>query len=108
MKTFLKDQLRFILFFHSQCLLIILVAQLTAMKANTVFSAGTIFYMFLLPTWFLVIFLVVGYFKLRPFTKTFLFYIPFIVAIVNPSVAFKALQNMLSSSVLLHSYANLH
>lgn len=67
MKDFLKDQLAFILFFYSQCIVIIGIAQLSAAIAQAPMSAGTIVYLFVLPTSCLIVFLLFRYYKFRDF-----------------------------------------
>ncbi|WP_088053426.1 sensor histidine kinase [Virgibacillus dakarensis] len=67
MKHFLNDQLSYILFFYSQLALVIITAQLTATSLHVPMGAGMIFYMFLLPTCFLLIFLGFRYNKFRDF-----------------------------------------
>lgn len=67
MKQFLQDEIPAILFFYSQLALVILTAQLTASSLHASMSSGMIFYMFLLPTCFLLIFLGFRYRKFRDF-----------------------------------------
>lgn len=67
MKDFLKDNQSAILFFYSQVMLIIVTAQLAANNAGSPMDFGVLSYLFLLPTCFLVIFLLFRYYKLRAF-----------------------------------------
>src|SRR5699024_8801402 len=70
MKDFLKDQLPFILFFYSQCTIIIGIAQLSTFITKAAMSTETIIYLFILPTFFLVAFLLYRYYKFREFYTT--------------------------------------
>lgn len=67
MKHFLKDQIPLVLFFYSQCVLIIGVAQIASMIANNPLGADIIIYLFVLPTSCLIIFLSFRYYKFRAF-----------------------------------------
>lgn len=67
MKQFLKDEIPLILFFYSQCILIIGVAQIASMIANNPLDADIIVYLFVLPTSCLIIFLSFRYYKFRAF-----------------------------------------
>ncbi|WP_176555767.1 sensor histidine kinase [Virgibacillus ndiopensis] len=71
MKNFLKDSLPFILFFYSQCILIIITIQLAIASQGNPMSKGMIFYLFLLPTCFLLVFLGFRYYKFKDFYSTF-------------------------------------
>lgn len=71
MKDFLRDSLPFILFFYSQCLLIIGIAQLAAVIAGTSLGIDIIIYLFVLPTSCLIIFLLFRYYKMRKFYRGF-------------------------------------
>lgn len=70
MKDFLKDQLPFTLFFYTQCIIIIGIAQLAAMIGNNPMSIGTIAYLIILPTACLIVFLLFRYYKFRDFYTT--------------------------------------
>ncbi|ASN06868.1 sensor histidine kinase [Virgibacillus necropolis] len=67
MKKFILDQVGYILFFYSQITLIIIVAQLAAMFSDAPLSSGIIFYLFLLPTCFFIVFLIYQYVRQRDF-----------------------------------------
>lgn len=67
MKQFIKDQGKAILFFYSQVILIIFVAQLAAYNAHHPMSLGTLGYLLLLPTCFLILFLFLRYAKFRAY-----------------------------------------
>lgn len=67
MKNFLKDQLPFILFFYSQCILIIGVAQIAAVIAGYSLGTDILIYLLMLPTSCLIIFLLFRYYKFRAF-----------------------------------------
>ena len=67
MKQFLKDEIPLILFFYSQCVLIIGVAQIASMIADNPLGADIIIYLFVLPTSCLIIFLSFRYYKFRAF-----------------------------------------
>lgn len=69
MKKFVMDQLGLILFFYSQLILVIIVAQMAASFSDAPLSSGIIFYLFLLPTCFFLVFLVFHYYKQRDFYK---------------------------------------
>ncbi|WP_404451466.1 sensor histidine kinase [Virgibacillus necropolis] len=69
MKKFLMDQLGYILFFYSQLILIIIIASLAATLSDASFSSGIIFYLFLLPTCFFLVFLIFQYYRQRDFYK---------------------------------------
>ncbi|UFU00151.1 sensor histidine kinase [Radiobacillus kanasensis] len=65
MKAYLKDQVPFILFFYSQLILVIFVAQLYSLNVNQPMNAGTLLYLIILPTCFLIVYLVIRYRKFR-------------------------------------------
>ncbi len=67
MRDFFKDQLSFILFFYSQCALIIGVAQISAMTVNASLGPDTIIYLFVLTTCCLIGFLLYRYYKFQAF-----------------------------------------
>lgn len=67
MKGFLKDNLPFILFFYSQCILIISIAQLAALIAGFTLGLDILIYLFILPTSCLILFLLFRYYRLRDF-----------------------------------------
>ncbi|QDP39421.1 sensor histidine kinase [Radiobacillus deserti] len=67
MKGYLKDQLSFILFYYSQVLLIILVAQLYAMNVNQPMNGGTLLYLLILPSCFLIVYLLIRYRTFRTY-----------------------------------------
>lgn len=67
MKDFLSDSVPFLLFFYSQVILIIVTAQLAAHNVGASMGFGVLFYLFLLPTCFLIVFLLFRYYKLRDF-----------------------------------------
>lgn len=69
MKNFLKDNLSFILFFYSQCILIIAVAQLAATIAGNTLGIDILIYLLVLPTSCLIVFLLFRYYKFRDFYK---------------------------------------
>ncbi|ASK61047.1 sensor histidine kinase [Virgibacillus phasianinus] len=69
MKKFILDQLGNILFFYSQWVLMIIIVQIASRFSGTTLSAGILFYLFLLPTCFYLVFLVFKYFKQRDFYK---------------------------------------
>jgi signal transduction histidine kinase len=66
-RDFFKDQLSFILFFYSQCALIIGVAQISAMTVNASLGPDTIIYLFVLTTCCLIGFLLYRYYKFQAF-----------------------------------------
>lgn len=67
MRKFLLDQLGYILFFYSQLILIIIIVQLATTLSDAPLSSGIVFYLFLLPTCFFVVFLIFKYYKFRDF-----------------------------------------
>lgn len=67
MKAFLKDHLSYILFFYSQCFLIIVTVQLAAVINNHIIGMDTIVYIILLVTVCLLIFLLFRYMKLKDY-----------------------------------------
>ncbi len=67
MKDFLKDQWPWIAFFLIQCVMIIGIAQLAAVITGTPLNKGTIVYLFVLPLFCLLVFLLFRYYKLRDF-----------------------------------------
>lgn len=69
MKKFLIDQIGYIAFFYSQMTLVIVIAQLAATFSDAPLSNGIIFYLFLLPTCFFLVFLLFNYYKQRAFYK---------------------------------------
>lgn len=71
MRDFLKDSLPFILFFYSQCLLLIGIAQLAAVIAEATLGMDVIVYLIVLPTFCLIIFLLFRYYKMREFYTGF-------------------------------------
>ena len=69
MKGFLKDQLPYILFFYSQCILIIGIAQIAALIAGYSLGLDILIYLIILPTSCLIIFLLFRYYKFRDFYR---------------------------------------
>ncbi|MDY0395812.1 sensor histidine kinase [Virgibacillus halophilus] len=65
--AFLKDQLSYILFFYSQCALIIITVQLAATIDNHSIGMDTVTYIILLVTVCLAIFLLFRYMKLKEY-----------------------------------------
>ncbi|WP_165769171.1 sensor histidine kinase [Virgibacillus profundi] len=67
MRDFLKDNLPFILFFYSQCVLIIGIAQLASIIAGQSMGPDILIYLIVLPTFCLIVFLLFRYGKFRDF-----------------------------------------
>ncbi|WP_208585503.1 sensor histidine kinase [Gracilibacillus suaedae] len=65
MKHYVKDQIGSIIFFYSQIMIVIIVAQLASSFTESGISEGDVFYMFIIVTFFLIVYHIYRYTKYR-------------------------------------------